>query len=65
MDPGSVAVFGTLAFNVVVTSVIIMGWLIIRQCRGDKQQPPKKSTQQRISTFGNEGYRLSTLGAGQ
>jgi hypothetical protein len=37
MDPGSVGVFGTLAFNLVVTSIIILGWLIIRKCRGDKQ----------------------------
>ena len=41
MDPASQAVFGTLLLNVIVTSLIVMGWLIIRKVRGDKQDVPK------------------------
>jgi hypothetical protein len=38
LDPASASVFGTLAFNIVVTLIIMSGWLIIRKCRGDKKQ---------------------------
>jgi hypothetical protein len=41
MDPASQAVFGALLLNVIVTSLIVMGWLIIRKFRGDKQEVPK------------------------
>jgi hypothetical protein len=39
MDPASQAVFGALVLNVIVSSLIVFGWLLIRKKRGDKSAP--------------------------
>lgn len=61
MDPASNAVFGSLLLNIIVTSLIIMGWLIIRKYRGDKSvvnndhRSSMKSDQFRVSAISSGG----------
>ena len=37
LDEDTTAVISLLIFNLVTVAVIILGWLLMRRCRGDKQ----------------------------
>jgi hypothetical protein len=68
MDPASNAVFGALALNIIVTGLIVCGWLIIRRYRGDKSdlkatnRESLKVTSNRVSVLSSGGnyYRAHT-----
>jgi hypothetical protein len=57
MDPASQAVFGALLLNVIVSSLIVCGWLLIRKKRGDKSAPKNHVESLLKPSFG----RLSVL----
>ena len=54
--------FGALLLNVIVTSLIVAGWLIIRKYRGDKSDVKEnhresvKYGQNRVSVLSSGGY---------
>ena len=57
MDPASQAVFGALVLNVIVSSLIVFGWLLIRKKRGDRSAPKQHSWRILKPSFG----RVSVL----
>ena len=65
MDPASSAVFGALLLNVIVTSLIVVGWLILRKYRGDKSDVKEnhhesvKHGSNRVSVLSSGGYYRS------